>query len=60
MTIMKAAALSIFATMVNAHGGLTFPPPRNNFGNKDPTVRVPGAKSFHNNGAFCTGDECLW
>ena len=45
---------------VAAHGGLTFPPPRNNFGNKDPAVRNASAPSFHNNGAFCTGDECLW
>ena len=61
MTAMKvAAALSTFAAIVNAHAGLTFPPPRNNFGNKDPSVRNHSADSFHNNGAFCTGDECLW
>merc|ERR1711871_461287 len=57
---MKVAVLAILATTVNAHAGLTFPPPRNNFGNKDPTARVPGRKAFNNNGAFCTGDECLW
>jgi len=56
---MAAAVLTTFAAAVITHGGLTFPPPRNNFGNKDPAVRT-GKKSFNNNGAFCTGDECLW
>jgi len=55
----KIIALSTFAVMVNAHGGLTFPPPRNNYRNQDPTVRV-NPNTFHGNGAFCTGDECLW
>jgi hypothetical protein len=58
--MLAAALLSTFVAMVNAHGGLTFPPPRNNFHNKDPTIRNASSKSFHNNGAFCTGDECLW
>jgi len=56
----KALLLLVGTATVNAHGGLTFPPPRNNFGNKDPSVRNASDKSFHNNGAFCTGDECLW
>lgn len=58
---MRASVLcsSLFA-VANAHGGLTFPPPRNNFHNKDPTVRNSSNKNFNNNGAFCTGDECLW
>ena len=54
-----AAAVATLAATVSAHGGLTFPPSRNNYHNQDPTVRT-GSKSFHNNGAFCTGDQCLW
>ena len=53
------AALSTLVAVASAHGGLTFPPPRNNYGSQDPTVRTHN-NSFHNNGAFCTGDECLW
>ena len=45
----KIIALSTFAVMVNAHGGLTFPPPRNNYRNQDPTVRV-NPNTFHGNG----------
>ena len=61
MPMKVVAALSTFATlaMVHGHGGLINPPPRNNFHNKDPTIRNHSA-SWHNNGAFCTGDECLW
>ena len=58
MQFVMAVVLPTFSATVNAHGGLTFPPPRNNFHNKDPTVR--NGSSWHNNGAFCTGDECLW
>ena len=54
-----AVTLSTFAAMVNSHGGLTFPPSRNNFHNKDPAIRA-NSTSFHNNGAFCTGDQRLW
>jgi len=54
-----AAALSTFAATVNAHGGLTFPPPRNNFHHQDPTIRHDNGTLF-DNGASCTGDECLW
>ena len=57
---MRLLVCSLLVAVASGHGGLTFPPPRNNFGNKDPAVRDPSAKSFHNNGAFCTGDECLW
>jgi hypothetical protein len=54
---MRVVAVSTFIVAVaHAHGGLTFPPPRNNYRNQDPSVRT-GAKTFHNNGAFCTGDE---
>ena len=56
---MKAAALSALVAAANAHGGLTFPPPRNNYNHQDPTVRT-NTTAFHNNGAFCTGDVCLW
>ena len=62
--MMKAVALAALAATASAHGGLTFPPSRNNYGNQDPTVRKDpdgqGTKTFHNNGAFCTGDQCLW
>jgi hypothetical protein len=58
MDMKVLATLSTLAA-ASAHGGLTFPPPRNNFGSQNPAVRTH-AKTFHNNGAFCTGDECLW
>ena len=57
--VMVAAVLSVLATAAHAHGGLTFPRPRNNYQHQDPSVRKD-ENSFHNNGAFCTGDECLW
>lgn len=58
MVAATAALLSVLA-VAHAHGGLTFPAPRNNYRHQDPTARKHNG-SFHNNGAFCTGDECLW
>ena len=56
---MRAAfALLTCAATASAHGGLTFPPSRNNYHQKDPTNR--SGSSWHDNGAFCTGDQCLW
>ena len=57
-----AAAAALSATLagtVHAHGGLISPPSRNNYHQKDPAVRSDN-RSWHNNGAFCTGDACLW
>lgn len=54
------AVLATFGVMADAHGGLTFPPPRNNYHNIDPTnlTRQPGSE-YHPGGP-CAGDECLW
>ena len=44
------------------HGGLTFPPPRNNHGNIDPrnwTTR-PGPGGAYHSGGPCAGGACLW
>ena len=59
MSMKVVATLSTLLAVASAHGGLTFPRPRNNFQSQDPAVRTK-TTSFHNNGAFCTGDECLW
>jgi hypothetical protein len=40
-----------------AHGGLTIPPARNNYGNSDPMNRSSGT---YQKGGPCAGDECLW
>ena len=38
-------ASALLVACAAGHGGLTFPPPRNNFGNVDPrnTTRQPGS-----------------
>ena len=60
MKVLAAAALSAtLAATVHAHGGLISPPSRNNYHQKDPAVRSDN-RTWHNNGAFCTGDACLW
>ena len=62
--MLRVTLLAALAARAAAHGGLTFPRPRNNYGRQDPSMRVKGNNkgtgAFHNNGAFCTGDECLW
>ena len=61
---MSMRTLCISAALVSgaaAHGGLTFPPPRNNYRNVDPrnTTYQPGS-IYHVQGGPCSGDECLW
>ena len=63
---MRAYCLSVFLIanrlmVTTSHGGLTFPPPRNNFGNVDPRniTRQPGS-IYRPQGGPCAGDECLW
>ena len=60
MLLQCVAALALVVAAA-AHGGLTFPPPRNNFGNVDPrnTSRQPGSV-YGPQGGPCSGDECLW
>lgn len=60
---MRAALLSAAALgAVNAHGGLTFPVPRNNYHNVDPrnwTSDDTSGGRYHSGGP-CAGGECLW
>lgn len=58
---MKSFLVASLAVAAEAHGGLTFPPPRNNFGNIDPTniTKQPGSV-YNVQGGPCSGDECLW
>lgn len=53
------AALLIDTTV--GHGGLTFPPPRNNHNNINPAnwTRQPNGDDYHSGGP-CAGAECLW
>lgn len=51
-------AFALLVAAVDAHGGLTFPPPRNNYGNADP-VTDPFVSVVHG-GPHCGGGECLW
>jgi hypothetical protein len=57
--LFLAAAL---AATAEAHGGLAFPPPRNNFGNVAPTnlTYQPGSHIPNWQGGSCAGDMCLW
>ena len=62
-----AAGLLMLIEGATAHGGLTFPPPRNNFGNQDPRnytvprcVRTPTRACSARAGGPCAGGECLW
>ena len=50
------------AASVEAHGGLTFPPPRNNHNNIAPTnlSYQPGSLVRGWQGGSCAGDMCLW
>ena len=46
---------------VAAHGGLTFPPPRNNHNNIDPrNISHENGNYASCQGGPCSGDECLW
>ena len=62
-----AAGLSMLIGGAAAHGGLTFPPPRNNYGNTDPhnytvprCVQTPTRACSVRAGGPCAGGECLW
>jgi hypothetical protein len=42
-------------------GGLTFPPPRNNYGNTNPmNFSKLGPSDEYKDGWSCAGNECLW
>lgn len=57
---MTVLALSALVAVTDAHGGLTFPPPRNNYGNINPTDITKQPGSVYHSGGPCAGDECLW
>jgi hypothetical protein len=61
-----AAATELFHS-ASSHGGLSFPPPRNNHGNADPRnytlprcERTPTHMCSTRAGGPCAGGECLW
>ena len=57
------AALLLATTLAStaAHGGLTFPPPRNNHNNVDPRNISHANGNYRScQGGPCSGDECLW
>jgi len=62
--MMRCLILFAVVCGVAAHGGLTIPPPRNNYHNVDPrnTTRQPGSVFYPQAppGGPCSGDECLW
>ena len=64
--IARGLGISAIASCAAGHGGLTFPPPRNNYNNIDPrnTTAQPGQSPTWLKqgvpGGPCSGDECLW
>ena len=53
--------LSTLLAGAAGHGGLTFPPPRNNFKNIDPRNISHANGNYRScQGGPCSGDECLW
>jgi hypothetical protein len=57
----ELAFLACFV-VAHSHGGLTFPPPRNNHGNINPAIPDPPGGSGDKNhpGGSCAGGSCLW
>ena len=60
--MLHAIAVAALATAAHAHGGLTIPTPRNDFGNISPAnwSRQPGPGGAYHSGGPCAGGECLW
>ena len=58
--MLRTVLLAALAALAAAHGGLTIPVPRNNFGPMDPSnwTRQHGQKYYP--GGPCAGDVCLW
>ena len=59
---MQLIVITMLVAGAEAHGGLVFPPPRNNYGNVNPTnlTYQPGSKIPRWQGGSCAGDMCLW
>jgi len=52
-----------FLNQCESHGGLTFPPPRNNHNNINPANFTPPGNTtgdLYHAGGPCAGSECLW
>eukprot|EP00935_MAST-01C_sp_MAST-1C-sp1_P002395 g2395.t1 len=59
MKVLLVAAAC--AALVAGHGGLTFPPPRNNWHNTNPGNHTPdGSLDKIHAGGPCAGGECFW
>ena len=54
--------LAALAVTIDAHGGLAFPPPRNNHGNANlfNFSLQTGSRILGWQGRSCAGDMCLW
>jgi hypothetical protein len=46
--------------MAAAHGGLTWPPPRNNYMNTNPNNFSKQNRNSYHDGGPCAGGTCLW
>ena len=57
---MQLIVITMLVAGAEAHGGLVFPPPRNNYGNVNPTnlTYQPGSKIPRWQGGSCAGDAC--
>ena len=69
MMLLRVVVALVGAASAAAHGSLTFPPPRNNYGRVNPANRsvpnpVTGKWSHlppsHINEGPCAGGACLW
>jgi hypothetical protein len=59
--LLNAACVSLLIISATGHGGLTFPPPRNNFNNHNPSNHTPdGSLDTIHAGNGCAGGECFW
>ena len=58
----RALATLVIPSLASAHGGLTIPPPRNNYRNHNPfnLTKDTGQGAAGHAGGACAGDECLW
>jgi hypothetical protein len=59
--MVSVVSAALLAVLVAGHGGLTFPPPRNNHGNTNPANHTPdGSLDTIHGGNGCAGGECFW
>ena len=57
---MKEILFFLLVSRAAAHGGLTIPVPRNNYGPMDPANWTRHTGQQYQVGGPCAGDACLW